>query len=172
MGYKIFQIDTSTRPTSDSYSRRCGQYFIRKFQEKFGQLEVSYLDLARDYPSEYFLSSMCSSNIWLWCLSADVSIVPDLLIEWINFIHRKNFVLAKSCNQGYAPKKSVIIANWQKEIDVLAPKFHVEPIIRHSLNLLGVDNVDFFHLFQKDNSPSGEIYMQKSINNYIASLHL
>lgn len=47
MAYKIFQIDTSIKQTQDSFTRRTGQYFIRKFQEKFGQLEVSYLDLAK-----------------------------------------------------------------------------------------------------------------------------
>ena len=51
MGHKIFQIDTSIKDTQDSYTRQTGQYFIRKFQERFGQLEVSYLDLAKNPPS-------------------------------------------------------------------------------------------------------------------------
>lgn len=51
MAYKIFQIDTSIKQTQDSFTRRTGQYFIRKFQEKFGQLEVSYLDLAKNPPA-------------------------------------------------------------------------------------------------------------------------
>ena len=69
-------------------------------------------------------------------------------------------------------KKSVIIANWQKETDVLSPKFHVEPQIRHGINLLGIDDIEFFHMFQKDNTMQGEINLQKDINKYIAGLHL
>ncbi len=172
MGYKIFQIDTSNRPTSDSYSRRSGQYFIRKFHEKFGQFEVSYLDLNRDYPSAYFLDSMCTSQIFLWCLSADISKIPDSFVEWINYIHSNNFSLSHSCQISNYHKKSIIIANWQQETDELSPKYNVEPILRHSLNQLGVDDVAFFHLFHKDNTPSGELILQKNINNYIASLHL
>ena len=172
MGYKIFQIDTSFRPTSDSYSRRSGQYFIRKFQEKFGQLEVSYLDLNREAPSAYFLDSMCSSNIWLWCLSAETSTVPYSFETWMNFINHKNFTVSQSCKIKLFSQKSVVIANWQKETDILSPKFNVEPQIRRGLKICGIDDVDFFYLFQKDNNIQGEINLQKDINKYIAGLHL
>ena len=172
MGYKIFQIDTSIRPTSDSYSRRSGQYFIRKFQEKFGQLEVSYLDLTKEIPSAYFLDAMCNSNIWLWCLSAEISTVPDSFWIWINFVNNKNFIINQSCKLKLTTQKSVIIANWQKETDILGPKYHVEPQIRRELNTYGISEVDFFYLFQKDNNMQGEINLQKDINKYIASLHL
>ncbi len=172
MGYKIFQLDTSIRPTCESYSRRSGQHFIRKFQEKFGQLEVSYLDLTKEYFLEHFFDSMCDSNIWLWGLSADKSIIPDSINKWMNFINRKNFILNQSCKLDTMEKKAIIIANWQKENDILSPKFQVEPLIRNQLNLLGINEVNFFHLFQKDNTVSGEINLQKDINNYIANLHL
>lgn len=172
MGYKIFQLDTSIRPTCESYSRRSGQYFIRKFQEKFGQLEVSYLDLTKEYPSDYFFDAMCDSNIWLLDLSADTSSVPALFNEWSEFTNRKNFILNQSCKLNPTIKKAIIIANWQKETDVLSPKFLVEPVIRHQLNLLGINDVDFFHLFKKDNTILGEINLQNDINNYIANLHL
>lgn len=172
MSYKIFQIDTSIRPTSDSYSRRSGQYFIRKFQEKFGQLEVSYLDLNREAPSSHFLDSMCSSNIWLWCLSAEISAIPASLATWMNFVSHKKFSLNQSCQVKLFSQKLVVIANLQKETDTLSPKFNVEPQIRRDIKICGIDDVDFFYMFQKDNNMQGEIKLQKDINKYIAGLHL
>ena len=170
MRYKIFQIDTSENPTSNSYTRRIGQHFIRKFQEKFGQLEVSYLDLQRQNPSYHYIKSLCDSNIWLWGLSEKNNEIPDNFQNWLQYMKKNSFNITTHCS--FKSQNVVIVLNLKETEDILHTKCHSEPLLRQQLQHFGIENPTFFYISKSDNSPTGEIRLQNDINNYIASLHL
>lgn len=198
MAYRIFQIDTSIKQTQDSFTRRTGQYFIRKFQEKFGQLEVSYLDLAKNPISfitqDYYvaattpadmrnasqndllkkvnLQQLTESDIYLWDLAGYMYDAPASFKSWLEHTGQFGVTLTEDWHPLLRNKKAAIISAWGGSSDEVSPELGFEASLRKSLKYLGVSDIHFFNIFNTEEITATEDDVQKQINDYIDHLQL
>lgn len=198
MAYKIFQIDTSIKPTKDSFTRRTGQYFIRKFQEKFGQLEIFYLDLAKapiDFITlDYFtaattpidmrsaeqqkllqkvnLQPLTDCDVYLFDLAGYMFDAPASFKNWLEHTAQFGITIDENWQPILQDKRAIIISAWGSGSQEIAPELGFEASLRKSLKLIGVKEVVFFNIFNTEEITATEDDVQKQIAKYITNLTL
>ena len=198
MGHKIFQIDTSIKDTQDSYTRQTGQYFIRKFQERFGQLEVSYLDLAKNPPSyitaEWYNAAMIpprersvkqnqillhpnmqalrDCDLWLFDLAGYMYDAPATFKSWLEHTVQVGLTIDVNEQPILKNKRVVVISSWNESEDEIMPALGFEASIRKSMKHIGVSDVSFFNIFNSDEITATKDDAERAINKYICDLQL
>ena len=198
MAYKIFQIDTSIKQTQDSFTRRTGQYFIRKFQEKFGQLEVCYLDLSKSPPpyltAEWYaaatippgertpaqnklllepnMQALRDCDIWLFDLAGYMYDAPSSFKSWLEHTVQIGLTIDEDWKPLLKNKRVAVIAAWGGNADEVAPELGFEATLRKALKFIGIADVAFFNIFNTEESTAAEDEAERAISAYISGLQL
>lgn len=198
MAYKIFQIDTSIKQTQDSFTRRTGQYFIRKFQEKFGQLEVSYLDLAKNPPAyitaswyaaaslppgtrsqeqnklllEPNMQPLRDCGLWLFDLAGYMYDAPASFKSWLEHVVQIGLTVDEAWNPLLSGKRVVVISAWGGSEDEVSPELGFASALRKTMKFIGVEDITFFNIFNTEEITATEDDAERAISKYISGLQL
>ena len=198
MAYKIFQIDTSIKQTQDSFTRRTGQYFIRKFQEKFGQLEVSYLDLAKNPPAyitacwydaaslppgarsskqnklllEPNMQPLRDCGLWLFDLAGYMYDAPASFKSWLEHAVQIGLTVDEEWKPLLSGKRVVVISAWGGSEDEVSPELGFASALRKAMKFIGVEDITFFNIFNTEEITATEDDAQRAISRYISDLQL
>ena len=198
MAYKIFQIDTSIKQTQDSFTRRTGQYFIRKFQEKFGQLEVSYLDLAKNPPVyitagwydaaslppgarsskqnklllEPNMQPLRDCGLWLFDLAGYMYDAPASFKSWLEHAVQIGLTVDEEWKPLLSGKRVVVISAWGGSEDEVSPELGFASALRKAMKFIGVEDITFFNIFNTEEITATEDDAQRAISRYISDLQL
>ena len=198
MAYKIFQIDTSIKQTQDSFTRRTGQYFIRKFQEKFGQLEVSYLDLAKNPPAyitagwyaaaslpprarspeqnklllEPNVQPLRDCGLWLFDLAGYMYDAPASFKSWLEHVVQIGLTVDEEWKPLLSDKRVVVISAWGGSEDEVSPELGFASALRKAMKFIGVKDITFFNIFNTEEITATEDDAQRAVSRYISDLQL
>ena len=198
MAYKIFQIDTSIKQTQDSFTRRTGQYFIRKFQENFGQLEVSYLDLAKNPPAyitagwddaaslppgarsseqnklllEPNMQPLRDCGLWLFDLAGYMYDAPASFKSWLEHAVQIGLTVDEEWKPLLSGKRVVVISAWGGSEDEVSPELGFASALRKAMKFIGVEDITFFNIFNTEEITATEDDAQRAISRYISDLQL
>lgn len=196
MSYRIFHIDTSIKSTANSFSRRMGKFFIDKFQAKFGNTPVRYLDLYKN-PVSYIteewsiaastplalrkpeqnellnatpMQPLIDNNIYVFDLAGYMCDAPASFKSWLEHMIQFDITMSPDWMPLLKDKKMIVISAWGGEYASVTPELGFEDVLRKSFKLVGVTDITFFNIFNTAGITATADDIQKDIEKYIAAL--
>lgn len=196
MSYQIFRIDTSIRSAKESYSRRMGDFFVKKMQNKIKDAEVIQLDLSANpipYLTEEFseaantpklmqneaqkkllktidMSAMVTADIYVATLAGYMFDMPASFKSFIEHMAQFDVTISPDWAPILKNKKMVVIAAWGYNYNSITPEIGYEFVVCKAFGELGVKDITFFNIFNTSEITATADDVEKDIEKYIAAL--
>lgn len=197
MTHKIFHIDTSIQALSNSFTRKNCKYFLDKFQAKFGDTPITYLDLYKD-PVPYInnewvqaantplalrkpeqntllktvdMQPLIDCDIYLFGLAGYMYDVPATFKSWMEHMIQFDITVAADWTPLLKNKKLAVVSAWGGEYNSVTPEIGFEDVLRHAFKTVGVTDITFFNIFNTEDITSTADDIEKAIDKYIAGLN-
>lgn len=192
MSHKIFQIDTTIQPHSDSFSSKAARYFVEKLQARFRDSDLIYRDLyqkpvpfitdewaqaavtpqamrsdaQKQMMKSIDMSPLVEADIYVFALAGYMYDAPASFKSWLEHIWQFDITISPDWKPLLKDKKMVVISAWAGDYNSVTPEIGYEFVIKQSFAKIGVTDIKFFNIFNTDDITANIDDVERDLEKY------